>query len=88
MLRNTRARSSIETVRAGGRESVRGKTHFPILRLPDFPDFLISRLIGVLLADEAVRLPGDRRHGSVADARAKGIEVPDLLYNQLVEMAS
>ena len=48
----------------------------------------VETLIGALLADEAVRLPGDRRHKSVADARVKGIDVPDMLYNQLVEMAS
>jgi (2R)-3-sulfolactate dehydrogenase (NADP+) len=48
----------------------------------------VEALIGALLADEAVRLPGDRRYRSIADARVKGIDVPDMLYNQLVKMAS
>lgn len=48
----------------------------------------VETLIGALLADEAVRLPGERRHRSAADARANGIDVPDMLYNQLAGMAS
>lgn len=48
----------------------------------------VETLIEALIADEAVRLPGDRRHRSVAKARVQGIDVPDMLYNQLVAMAS
>jgi len=48
----------------------------------------VETLIEAMLADEAVRLPGERRHRSVMDARVNGIDVPDMLYNQLVEMAS
>jgi LDH2 family malate/lactate/ureidoglycolate dehydrogenase len=41
-----------------------------------------------MLADEGVRLPGDRRHKSVADARANGVEISDALLWQLRELAA
>ena len=48
----------------------------------------IETLIAAMLADEGVRLPGDRRHESVADARANGIEVSAALLKQLRELAT
>ena len=48
----------------------------------------IETLIAAMLADEGVRLPGDRRHKSAADARANGVEVPAALLKQLRELAA
>lgn len=48
----------------------------------------IETLITAMLADEGVRLPGERRHDSVADAGANGIEIPDALLRQLRELAA
>ncbi len=48
----------------------------------------IETLLTAMLADEGVRLPGERRHKSVADARANGIEVSEVLLRQLRELAS
>lgn len=47
----------------------------------------IETLIAAMLEDEGVRLPGERRHKLVADARASGIAVPDALLKQLLELA-
>jgi (2R)-3-sulfolactate dehydrogenase (NADP+) len=47
----------------------------------------IERLLAMMLADDGVRLPGDRRHKLVADARANGIAVPEAMRKQLREMA-
>jgi len=47
----------------------------------------IETLIAAMLEDEGVRLPGERRHKRVADARASGIAVPDALLKQLRELA-
>ena len=47
----------------------------------------IEALIAAMLEDEGVRLPGERRHKLVADARASGIAVPDALLKQLRELA-
>lgn len=47
----------------------------------------IETLIAAMLEDEGVRLPGERRHKLVADARASGIAVPDALLKQLRELA-
>ena len=48
----------------------------------------VETLIRAMLADEGVRLPGDRRHESAADARANGVEIPDALLRQLRELAA
>jgi (2R)-3-sulfolactate dehydrogenase (NADP+) len=48
----------------------------------------IETLIAAMLQDEGVRLPGERRHKLVADARANGIAVPDALLKQLRELAA
>ena len=47
----------------------------------------IECLLTEMLADDGVRLPGDRRHKLVADARANGIAVPEAMLTQLREMA-
>jgi len=46
----------------------------------------VETLIEAMLEDEGVRLPGDRRHKSVADARKNGIEIPEVLLKQLREL--
>ena len=48
----------------------------------------IETLLAAMLADEGVRLPGDRRHKLAADARANGIVIPDALMKQLRELAA
>ncbi len=48
----------------------------------------IETLIAAMLEDEGVRLPGERRHKLVADARANGIAIPDALLKQLRELAA
>lgn len=48
----------------------------------------VETLITAMLADEGVRLPGERRHESAADARANGIEISDALLRQLRELAA
>ena len=48
----------------------------------------VETLISAMLADEGVRLPGDRRHEAAADARDYGIEVPAALLKQLRELAT
>ncbi len=48
----------------------------------------IETLIAAMQADEGVRLPGERRHKLVADARANGIAVPGALLKQLRELAA
>ena len=47
----------------------------------------VETLIAAMLADEGVRLPGERRHKLAADARANGVAVPDALMKQLRELA-
>jgi (2R)-3-sulfolactate dehydrogenase (NADP+) len=47
----------------------------------------IETLLAAVLEDEGVRLPGERRHKQVVDARANGIAVPDALLKQLRELA-
>jgi len=47
----------------------------------------IETLLTAMLADEGVRLPGERRHKSVADARGNGIAIPAALLKQLRELA-
>ena len=46
-----------------------------------------ERLIEMMLQDEAVRLPGDRRRGLASRAAQHGIAVPDALYAQIVQLA-
>ena len=48
----------------------------------------IETLLAAMLADEGVRLPGDRRHQLAGDARANGIVIPDALMKQLRELAA
>ena len=48
----------------------------------------VETLITAMLADEDVRLPGDRRHESAADACASGIEITDAMLEQLRELAA
>jgi LDH2 family malate/lactate/ureidoglycolate dehydrogenase len=34
-----------------------------------------------------VRLPGDRRHAARARSAAEGVDIPDPLYRQLLQLA-
>ena len=47
----------------------------------------VETLVGAMLEDEGVRLPGDRRHALVARASQSGVEIPDDLERQLRELA-
>ena len=47
----------------------------------------IETLLAAMLADDGVRLPGDRRYKLVADARTNGIAVPEAMMKQLRELA-
>lgn len=47
----------------------------------------LEALIETMLADEGVRLPGARRHLAAAKTQASGLEIPETLYRQLVELA-
>lgn len=54
-------------------------------------DSYFSRLevmVAAMLADGGVRLPGARRHLSVAKARAEGIEIPEALHQELLQLAA
>ena len=44
-------------------------------------------MIGRLLSEEGVRLPGSRRHAAAASGRAEGIEIPDALLQELERLA-
>lgn len=44
-------------------------------------------MIGRLLSEEGVRLPGSRRHAAAATARTAGIEIPDALLQELERLA-
>jgi (2R)-3-sulfolactate dehydrogenase (NADP+) len=48
----------------------------------------IETLLAAMLEDDGVRLPGERRHKLVADARANGVAVPDALLKQLRELTA
>ena len=48
----------------------------------------IETLLAAMLADEGVRLPGDRRHQLSADASANGIAIPGALLKQLRDLAA
>ncbi len=45
-------------------------------------------MVAAMLADEGVRLPGARRHQSVARMRAEGIEIPEALHAELLQLAA
>ena len=47
----------------------------------------IEALIGAMLADESVRLPGARRHAEAIKARSAGASIPDALYAQILQLA-
>jgi (2R)-3-sulfolactate dehydrogenase (NADP+) len=44
-------------------------------------------LVSAMLADAGVRLPGERRHQSAAQARAEGIDIPEALHQELLGLA-
>ena len=54
--------------------------------LLDFADERIETLISKMLADEGVRLPGERRAQHEAAGRAQGIHVADDLYQKIVAL--
>lgn len=47
----------------------------------------IETLLGMMLQDDGVRLPGERRHGLAVKAAQHGIEIPDTLHAQIVALA-
>ena len=47
----------------------------------------VETLVKAMLIDEGVRLPGERRHAAHIEARERGIELPDSVYQQLVALA-
>ena len=47
----------------------------------------IEALVGAMLADQSVRLPGMRREAAAVKARAEGASIPDALYAQIVQLA-
>ncbi len=48
----------------------------------------LETMISAMLADAGVRLPGARRHQSVARARAEGLEISDALHEELRTLAA
>ena len=54
----------------------------------DVYDERVARLIDAMLADEGVRLPGERRDGLAARAAEDGVELPAALAAQLNALAS
>ncbi|MDB5809104.1 MAG: sulfolactate dehydrogenase [Betaproteobacteria bacterium] len=48
----------------------------------------IETLLAAMLEDDGVRLPGDRRHKLIAEARAAGIAVADTMLEQLRALAA
>ena len=46
----------------------------------------VETLVAAMLADDGVRLPGDRRHALAARA-ADGVEIADDLFQQLQKLA-
>lgn len=47
----------------------------------------IEKLIELMLRDEDVRLPGDRRRAASNEGRQDGIAIPDALYRQIAKLA-
>ena len=43
----------------------------------------VETLVAAILADEGVRLPGDRRHALAASAAQQGVNVGDEVFKQL-----
>lgn len=50
-------------------------------------DERMETLIAAMRADEAVRLPGERRHALAVEAAEQGVEIPAVLRRQLDELA-
>ena len=48
----------------------------------------VETLVTAMLADDGVRLPGERRHAARIDAQENGIELADPMYRQLVALAA
>ena len=48
----------------------------------------LETMISAMLADDGVRLPGARRHRSVASARAEGLEISEALHEELRTLAA
>jgi (2R)-3-sulfolactate dehydrogenase (NADP+) len=48
----------------------------------------IETLVAAMTADEGVRLPGSRRHATLATARAEGVAVSDSLLAQIRQLAA
>ncbi len=48
----------------------------------------LETMISAMLADAGVRLPGARRHQSVARARAEGLEISETLHEELRTLAA
>jgi (2R)-3-sulfolactate dehydrogenase (NADP+) len=47
----------------------------------------IETLVGMMLADDGVRLPGDRRRGIAETAARSGITIADPLYQEITRLA-
>ena len=47
----------------------------------------IEDMVGQMLGDAGVRLPGERRHQAVAKAQAEGISLTDALHQELLKLA-
>lgn len=47
----------------------------------------LEAMIARMLEGEGVRLPGVRRHGAVAAAQERGVEIPDALHAELTRLA-
>ncbi|HEX4883373.1 MAG TPA: Ldh family oxidoreductase [Casimicrobiaceae bacterium] len=48
----------------------------------------VETLLGMMLADEGVRVPGDRREALAAKAATAGVEIPQALADQLAALAA
>jgi (2R)-3-sulfolactate dehydrogenase (NADP+) len=48
----------------------------------------VEALVGAMLADEGVRLPGARREALAERAAREGVEIPQALADQLTTLAS
>ena len=47
----------------------------------------VDTLLSAMLADEGVRVPGDRRAALAAKAAREGVEIPQALADQLARLA-
>jgi (2R)-3-sulfolactate dehydrogenase (NADP+) len=50
-------------------------------------DERVETLIAAMSADPAVRLPGERREALASSAAEEGLEIPQVLHRQLLELA-